>query len=388
MGTSNLFFPSRSWRVPTSGRISATLEVEGIVVEIMGPIQKRIQRTNERGTQEERNAVPDRTGHSCYELPPPEWEPPVDVGALRIFIEWQGHTVPVLPLEYEYGAYMRLGRFERAKLLRGFLREKTECGSIPILCSTGPVAHLARGIWSDAGATIEGVSQLGWPFMELRLWDEWNRPFTEIASQVSQYSEVLAVHAPPVTEQLLSSPDQHLAHSVIEKCAEVVLGAGTKLVVVHAWDLRRKSFDMATLIRNLNDEARRLLDRGIQLSIENIPGHPTLLPDIAGSCPDVTFTIDTRWTTLERSWELVHTLTPRVDNIHIQTYIDIVDDSPCLGRVSEGRFEPGEVLTEFITRGFEGLITLEPKNVTENGDAYLRKALVMVKKLSTPQKCS
>lgn len=364
------------------------VEVEGVVVEIMGAIQKRIRRINEDRTQDEKNAVPDQPGHSCSQLPTPEWEPPVDVGALRIFARWEGYAVPVLPLEYEFGAYVRLGRFERAQLLRAFLREKAERGSIPILCSTGPVARLAGGTWSDAGATIKGVSRLGWPFVELRLWDEWKQPFAEIASEVSQYADILAVHAPPVTEQLLSLPDQHLAHSVIEKCAEVALGAGAKLVVVHAWDLRWGNFDMATLMRNLNDVARRLLDRGLQLSIENIPGHRTLLPDIASSCPDLTFTIDTQWTTLENSWDLVYSLTPRVDNIHVQTYIDVADDNPRLGRVSGGRFEPGEVLREFVTRGFKGLITLEPKNVPENGDAYLTKALVMVKKLSTPENCS
>ncbi|MEW5933231.1 MAG: hypothetical protein AB1816_06580 [Bacillota bacterium] len=64
------------------------LTLDGIEVEIMGALQKR--------------------------LPSGHWEPPVDVKALRIFVPWQGYRVPVLPLEYECGAYARLGRHERA----------------------------------------------------------------------------------------------------------------------------------------------------------------------------------------------------------------------------------------------------------------------------------
>ena len=342
-----------------------TAKVEGVTVEIMGAIQKRT-----------------RWPQEADEYRAPEWEPPVDVGALRIFIRWQGHTVPVLPLEYEYGAYVKLGRAEKAETLKRFMHRKAEGGLITVLCSTSPVARLADRIWSDPDATVEGVRRLGWPFVELRLWEEWNRPFIDIASQISRYADVLAVHAPPVTERLLCLPDASPARSVLQRCSEVATGCGAKVVVVHAWDLRLSNFDKTTLIRNLNDEAARLAESGIRLSIENIPGHSVLLPDIAASCPGVTFTIDTQWTTLENSWELVRTLTPRVDNVHVQSHISVTDDGPYLGRVSGGRFQPSEVLAGFVGRGFKGFLTLEPKGVSQNGEVHLTKALVMLKKLA------
>lgn len=360
------------------------MEIDGVTIEIMGAVQKRIPRPHaQNDPREDAGAARHFEGPDGSDEPSSlDWEPPVDVESLRVFTEWQGYLVPVLPIEYEYGAYLSLGRLERSRLLRQFLRERIENGSIAILCSTAPLARLAHGSWSDPRAIIEGVSLLGWPSVELRLWDEWNRPFVEVASQARNYSEVLSVHAPPVTEELLSMSDSNPAHSIIEKCIQCALVAGAKLLVIHAWDLRRKSFNMESIIRNLNNEANYCLDKGIQLSVENIPGHSILFPYLVDQCPQITFTIDTQWTALENSWQLVYTLTPRVNSIHVQTYIDVIDGSLRLGRVSGGEFEPGQVLREFVNRGFKGLITLEPKNVTENSDAYLKKALVMLKKFT------
>ena len=68
------------------------LLIEGIVVEIMGDIQKRL----EDGT----------------------WETPVDLRSQRQFIHVAGMTIPVLSLAYEAQAYLKLGRLERAEMLR------------------------------------------------------------------------------------------------------------------------------------------------------------------------------------------------------------------------------------------------------------------------------
>ncbi|WP_049926915.1 nucleotidyltransferase domain-containing protein [Halopiger goleimassiliensis] len=68
------------------------LELRGIRVEIMGALQKR---------------EPDGT-----------WEPPVDVAARRAWIDVDGSRIPAFPLEYEARAYERLGRTDRAELLR------------------------------------------------------------------------------------------------------------------------------------------------------------------------------------------------------------------------------------------------------------------------------
>ena len=72
-----------------------SLEVQGVTVEIMGDLQKR--------------------------MPDGSWEAPVDVSELRLWVETSGLRLPVMDLEYEYQAYRILGRFERAALLREWL---------------------------------------------------------------------------------------------------------------------------------------------------------------------------------------------------------------------------------------------------------------------------
>jgi hypothetical protein len=71
------------------------LEIDGVKVEIMGDIQKRF----EDGT----------------------WEEPVNFEHHKRFVEVEGMNVPVLALEYEYQAYMKLGRVEKAQMLKQML---------------------------------------------------------------------------------------------------------------------------------------------------------------------------------------------------------------------------------------------------------------------------
>lgn len=79
------------------------LIIDGIKVEIMGDIQKRL----EDGS----------------------WENPVDLGRHKRVIELEGIQVPVLSLEYEYQAYLKLGRIEKAEVLRKWLSGKHESSS-------------------------------------------------------------------------------------------------------------------------------------------------------------------------------------------------------------------------------------------------------------------
>lgn len=72
------------------------LEIDGIKVEIMGDIQKLLD---------------DHT-----------WEEPVKVEDHRCWIEINGIPIPVLSLEYEYQAYLKLGRIEKAETLRKWLQ--------------------------------------------------------------------------------------------------------------------------------------------------------------------------------------------------------------------------------------------------------------------------
>ena len=76
------------------------LEIDGIKVEIMGDVQKRLA----DGT----------------------WEEPVDLERHKRFVEIEGMRVPVLSLEYEYQAYVKLGRLEKARILKQVLEESEE----------------------------------------------------------------------------------------------------------------------------------------------------------------------------------------------------------------------------------------------------------------------
>jgi hypothetical protein len=81
------------------------LEIDGIQVEIMGAIQKRVD---------------DQT-----------WEAPVRVERYRRWKQTGTLRVPVLSLEYEYRAYLRMERREKAEVLRRWLQTNKDgprCG--------------------------------------------------------------------------------------------------------------------------------------------------------------------------------------------------------------------------------------------------------------------
>ncbi len=81
------------WRASEAiGSHFGVLDIDGIRVELMGGLQKR--------------------------LPTGEWEPPVDVAALRHFVEAHGLRIPVLPLEHEHRAYLIMGRAAKAALIK------------------------------------------------------------------------------------------------------------------------------------------------------------------------------------------------------------------------------------------------------------------------------
>ncbi|GAB4564853.1 MAG: hypothetical protein Kow0047_14900 [Anaerolineae bacterium] len=75
-----------------------TLEVNGLTVELIGDLQKRL---------------PDGT-----------WEPPVDVRKHRDWVQVGEMRIPVLTIEYEAEAYRKLGRHDRARLLERWLHER------------------------------------------------------------------------------------------------------------------------------------------------------------------------------------------------------------------------------------------------------------------------
>lgn len=74
-------------------------EIDGLTVEVMGGLQKCIAGA---------------------------WEPPVDVGPHRCWVTLGDVGLPVLSLVYEELAYRRLGRIERADLLRAWLEDPSQ----------------------------------------------------------------------------------------------------------------------------------------------------------------------------------------------------------------------------------------------------------------------
>ena len=74
------------------------LMIDRIKVEIMGDIQKRL----EDGS----------------------WENSMDLEHHKRVVEVEGMKVPVLSLEYEYQAYLKLGRTEKAEMLRNWLHSE------------------------------------------------------------------------------------------------------------------------------------------------------------------------------------------------------------------------------------------------------------------------
>ena len=76
------------------------LLIEGVEVEIMGDIQK----PNVDGT----------------------WEEPTDLARHKRFVEVEGMRIPVLSLEYEEQAYRKMGRIEKAEMLRQWLESSAQ----------------------------------------------------------------------------------------------------------------------------------------------------------------------------------------------------------------------------------------------------------------------
>ncbi len=71
------------------------LNIDGIKIEIMGDIQKK----NSNG----------------------DWENPINLSQYKKFVKVEEMRIPVLSLDYEYEAYLKLGRYEKAEMLKNWL---------------------------------------------------------------------------------------------------------------------------------------------------------------------------------------------------------------------------------------------------------------------------
>jgi hypothetical protein len=98
-----------------------SLEIDGVKIEIMGDLQKRL--------------TPE----------PPVWEEPVKVEDHRCWVDVEEMHIPVLSLEYEYQAYLKLGRTEKAAQIKRWL-EKDQPQPSPLI-----------SIWFHPRATIRRI---------------------------------------------------------------------------------------------------------------------------------------------------------------------------------------------------------------------------------------
>ena len=70
--------------------------IEGLKVEIMGDIEKIVDG---------------------------KWEEPIDLTRYRQFVKVNNIDLPVLDLKYEYEAYLKLGRIERCRMLKRWIKK-------------------------------------------------------------------------------------------------------------------------------------------------------------------------------------------------------------------------------------------------------------------------
>ena len=77
-----------------------TLRIDGVTVEIIGDMQ--------------------------HHLDDGAWSDPtrLDAGSFLRHVSIEGMSIPVMPLEYEYWSYLKMGRVERAEMLRAWLETR------------------------------------------------------------------------------------------------------------------------------------------------------------------------------------------------------------------------------------------------------------------------
>jgi hypothetical protein len=65
-------------------------------------------------------------GGMSHRLPDGSWGPPLDLLSVRRWVSWRGQNIPVLSLEHEAAAYEKMGRAEKAKIIRSAIVKVTK----------------------------------------------------------------------------------------------------------------------------------------------------------------------------------------------------------------------------------------------------------------------
>jgi hypothetical protein len=91
--------PVHIWESEHTLSYHGQAEIEGLQVELLGDIRHR----GAAGA----------------------WLPPLDIPSVLVWVEWRGLQIPVLSLAHEALAYEKMGRTQKAELIRSALRKGT-----------------------------------------------------------------------------------------------------------------------------------------------------------------------------------------------------------------------------------------------------------------------
>jgi hypothetical protein len=91
--------PVHVWESEHTFSYHGQAEINGLQVELLGGIRHR---------------QPNRL-----------WEPEPDLFAVRNWVEWHAKNVPVLSLAHEASAYEKMGRLEKAKIIRSAIARES-----------------------------------------------------------------------------------------------------------------------------------------------------------------------------------------------------------------------------------------------------------------------
>jgi hypothetical protein len=91
--------PVHVWESEHTLSYHGQAEIDGLQVELLGDVRHR----DADGT----------------------WQPPAEIRSVLVWVEWHAVQIPVLSLEHEARAYEKMGRTQKAELIRSAIKKGT-----------------------------------------------------------------------------------------------------------------------------------------------------------------------------------------------------------------------------------------------------------------------
>jgi hypothetical protein len=63
-------------------------------------------------------------GDMRHRSPAGIWEPAIDIVSIHIWVKWRDLQVPILPLQHEALAYEKMGRMQKAEIIRSAIKKE------------------------------------------------------------------------------------------------------------------------------------------------------------------------------------------------------------------------------------------------------------------------